>query len=379
MLRRIDERLSGYKWKFSTFEQTAKTVQARYNLYPEKKYQFVHDHADPRNLYYKQRKADVTVLSKVLFWPYCSVVQKEKKTILMDSAFSWPALRHFIEHNPLVRGPVIEEKDPCTAIQLGKFANYYHWYIDSMPRVYGLHHPELAGIKKIKLFLCKKLDADAQSLLESMLPENTVIEYAPPNQRVNAQTYINLPSLTKDWEGFLPKDYLDFFRKRAFDLFNVDQTSNYDGEKVYISRSAATKRRIVNEAELVQALSAYGFTYHSLEALSLKEQVRLFSRANVIIGQHGAGLTNMIYSTRAKVLEIFSSNYPGRNHYRLLAAAMDHEYGNLFFGKLYEPYELQIPWKLDHSGALNNAHIEVDVSKLIEKLKAMNAIDLVEK
>ena len=374
LLKRLDDRLSGYKWRFSTFEQSAETVTARYNLYPGTEYHFVHDHANPRDLFYNQKRTDIVLLSNVTFWPYCSVVQDGHKTLLTDSAFSWETLRYFIERGSLVRGPVVEEKEPCASIQLGKFRNHYHWYVDSLPRLYGLHHPDLAKFEKIKLFLCEKLNGDAQELLEAMLPENTVIEYVPENRRIHAHRYIHLPSLTKDWEGFLPKDYLDFYRNRVFELPNVGQPLENAGERIYISRNAATKRRIVNETQVVRALSEFGFTCHSLESLSLKEQVRLFRTAKVIVGPHGAGLTNMIYSTRAKVLEMFSSNYPGRNHYRLLAAALNHEYGNLFFGKIYGSDELQIPWKLEYSAVVNNANIEVDVQKMIGKLEEMSAV-----
>ena len=52
-------------------------------------------------------------------------------------------------------------------------------------------------------------------------------------------------------------------------------------------------------------LIANGFQIINLEGYSLDEQVMLFSNAEFVIGFHGAGLANLVYSTaRTSVLEI---------------------------------------------------------------------------
>lgn len=66
--------------------------------------------------------------------------------------------------------------------------------------------------------------------------------------------------------------------------------------RIYISRQKANARRVVNEKLLESLLHEFGFELFICEQLSLAEQVQLFSNAEAIIGPHGAGLTNMIYS-----------------------------------------------------------------------------------
>ena len=86
--------------------------------------------------------------------------------------------------------------------------------------------------------------------------------------------------------------------------------SSLQNIKVYISRADANSRRITNENDLVPELIARGYTVIRLSKLSFSEQVAIFSRATHVIGQHGAGLTNVIYCPLScKVVEIFNPYY----------------------------------------------------------------------
>jgi capsular polysaccharide biosynthesis protein len=65
---------------------------------------------------------------------------------------------------------------------------------------------------------------------------------------------------------------------------------------------------LINEAELLQELDKYGFRSYILEDLRFREQVKLFSGAEIIIGPHGAGFTNTIFADDLTVLELFGSD-----------------------------------------------------------------------
>jgi len=67
-------------------------------------------------------------------------------------------------------------------------------------------------------------------------------------------------------------------------------------KRIYISRSQRAVRHVVNEAELVRTLKRHGFTCYHLETMSIREQVELFQQAEIIIGPHGAGLSNAVFS-----------------------------------------------------------------------------------
>ncbi len=97
---------------------------------------------------------------------------------------------------------------------------------------------------------------------------------------------------------------------------------------IYISRHKAVGRQILNETELNACLQKYNFRRYTLEDLSLADQINLFSQAKFIIAPHGAGLTNMIFSTNAKVIEICGVAPPNLV-FANLAKSLGFQYGCL--------------------------------------------------
>jgi capsular polysaccharide biosynthesis protein len=68
------------------------------------------------------------------------------------------------------------------------------------------------------------------------------------------------------------------------------------GLRIYVSRRSAATRRVVNEDEIIAYLKPRGFRIVDLAALSLTDQIRLISGAEVIVGPHGAGLTHCVFA-----------------------------------------------------------------------------------
>lgn len=80
-------------------------------------------------------------------------------------------------------------------------------------------------------------------------------------------------------------------------------------KKIFISRSKASYRRMLNEADLTTLLEKRGFLTVHLEALSVVEQIALFQNADHIVASHGAGLTNLFFcKPDTKVTEIFQEH-----------------------------------------------------------------------
>ena len=65
--------------------------------------------------------------------------------------------------------------------------------------------------------------------------------------------------------------------------------------KLYITRPGAQRRRLVNDVDIAQRLARLGFTAVDPGALSFDQQVELFAGAAVIVGPHGAALTNAAF------------------------------------------------------------------------------------
>jgi capsular polysaccharide biosynthesis protein len=65
--------------------------------------------------------------------------------------------------------------------------------------------------------------------------------------------------------------------------------------KIYIARGDAQRRRLTNEAEVIRRLEKLGFTAVTPGALPVRDQAALFAQAAVVVGPHGAGLTNAAF------------------------------------------------------------------------------------
>jgi capsular polysaccharide biosynthesis protein len=66
----------------------------------------------------------------------------------------------------------------------------------------------------------------------------------------------------------------------------------------------------VNEAEVLELLTERGFTVVDPGALSVAEQIRACAGASIIVGAHGAGLTNLMFAAPgAAVVELFPGGH----------------------------------------------------------------------
>jgi len=126
-----------------------------------------------------------------------------------------------------------------------------------------------------------------------------------------------------------------FFPLRVdrFDPIGLRQVSMIFGAgqpkmRVYISRRGASTRQVHNESEVEGLLKMFGFISVDTSLLSLNEQIRLFSKASVIVSPCGAGWANMVFSPSAKILEIIGLEYYSPTMW-LLANVLGHSYFQL--------------------------------------------------
>jgi capsular polysaccharide biosynthesis protein len=98
-------------------------------------------------------------------------------------------------------------------------------------------------------------------------------------------------------------------------------------DKIYISREKSIRRKVINETDLTTLLKQHGFHVLCMEDYTWKEQMYIFMSCSVLIGIHGAGLSNMIFmKERSKVIEIRKHGDKINNCYFSLAAALNHDY-----------------------------------------------------
>jgi capsular polysaccharide biosynthesis protein len=104
-------------------------------------------------------------------------------------------------------------------------------------------------------------------------------------------------------QGAYDACYNALFGELTFEGFNP-QTP----EKVFISRKGT--RSLINESEVEQSLQAYGFKKYYFEDIPISEQWSVARNAKVIVGMHGAALSNLVFnSNKVKLIELFHPGY----------------------------------------------------------------------
>ena len=80
------------------------------------------------------------------------------------------------------------------------------------------------------------------------------------------------------------------------------------GRKIFVSRADAVRRKASNCEEIEKMVSALGFEIVTLSQMSFIEQAKIFYTSDLIIGEHGAGLANLVFCREGtKVIEVFSA------------------------------------------------------------------------
>lgn len=180
---------------------------------------------------------------------------------------------------------------------------YFHWMFDVLPR---LHLLRQSGINVEKYIMNKIGEARFKHQTLSILgiDQSQIIE-THFDFHLTAKRLI-VPSLPGG--SNYPKWATEFLRKEFMQDRKIGPKNGY--ERIYINRSQASYRKVLNEQQVIDFLANYGFKSITLENMALDDQIRLFSSAKVIVSPHGGGLTNLVFcSPNTKVIEFFSPIY----------------------------------------------------------------------
>jgi tetratricopeptide (TPR) repeat protein len=158
---------------------------------------------------------------------------------------------------------------------------------------------------------------------------------------------------------------LDFLRTR------LPKAPSQEGDrKIFISRTDARGRRLLNERDLSGLLRDRGFELVTLSGRSVREQIELFSSASHIIGTHGAGLTNQLFSpSGTRVLELLPP-LVATGDYWILSSRLGHAYSCLIAEDPEYPRPDYGTW--DHRPEYGRRDIIVPAERLMKAIDAMD-------
>lgn len=141
-------------------------------------------------------------------------------------------------------------------------------------------------------------------------------------------------------------------------ISNVSNNNREVSDRIFVSRSDANTRRVVNQAQVMQCLEKYGFSSIEPGKYSFEEQVSIFSNANMIIGPTGAGLSNITFAGDGQVIELIpKGNYTKGTQWFVLA----NERGLKYDFVLSKPVNRNVNRPIQ-------SDIHVDITSLEEKV-----------
>lgn len=175
---------------------------------------------------------------------------------------------------------------------------YYHWLFNWCPRLLVLEQlaPEIFHDPSVTFMI------DHRAAIEPY--RSFLLALGIPQERIffadDAYDYQPEEAILV---SFLPQtkyypEIVKAFARKVVDGLKSDEPVDTRRRRVFISRQKfdTPKRRIANIDVIEPLLQSYGFEPVILEDLSVIEQIRLFSQAEAVIGVHGAGLANMMFS-----------------------------------------------------------------------------------
>jgi len=180
---------------------------------------------------------------------------------------------------------------------------YFHWMVDCLPRLQYLETARSTMDADIEVLVPPEPPGWLLESLSLMGYSKANITIWDPTISVD-QVYVS----TLPREGDIPDgDALRWTRERL--RTNADEESVEDGsDRIYISRKKARARDVLTEQRLLDELRPLGFRSYTLEDLSVEEQIALFRDAEFVVGPHGAGFTNIMFSDDVGVVELFGKS-----------------------------------------------------------------------
>jgi capsular polysaccharide biosynthesis protein len=196
--------------------------------------------------------------------------------------------------------PVIEVPGSVGVLTTRGVDNYYHFLTDVLPRLELLDRadarPDRYLVNRTMAFQREMLDAlgvdESHTIQSADAPHIRAEELVVPSL---PDSHLRTPPWVAAWlrDKFLPGDVAPPHRR------------------LYLGRGTRKNtRRVTNEAEVLARLAPLGFQSVDPAQMTVAEQVRVFAEAQIIVGAHGAAMTNLVFCPEGTaIVELFPPDY----------------------------------------------------------------------
>lgn len=271
------------------------TPQFSYLFEKKKNYNFKKDKIRKLNNVFLSNTGIVLVNGFIPFSSAENLVGKEDHTFYLKH-YKKVLEQYFVsKYGNSLNSIKLESKTLYFSIHTPWFG-YFSWVTTYLPRLLEFFTLNLDAVL-VYPEEWDKFDFVKQSL--DFFP-NLKMTKIPSDHHVFIEEFLLIPC--RRWTSHFNKEAIIGVRDFFNDAYLNSNIKTF--ENVYISRGKAKRRKIINEEELLFNLKKFNITPVFMEDYSFIEQVYLMQNTKVLIGLHGAGMTNVNFLKKnAKVLE----------------------------------------------------------------------------
>jgi hypothetical protein len=217
--------------------------------------------------------------------------------------------------------------------------SYYHWVVEKLTQLRFLEYYQTKTSQKPYLVVENNPDDFVIQSLEAMgINNKRIIEWDRNYAKfkkivipIQRRYSFNENSHNNQIHDPSINDIL-WLKNKLSGTKNFEH-ENRDSQRIYISRQKAadnhtSARNVMNFKEIEKILRDFDFKIFNLENLEFNRQIKLFNNANVILGPHGAGIVNMIFSKDPTVIELFPDNVV-KPHFYYLSHLLGYDYESI--------------------------------------------------
>ncbi len=228
----------------------------------------------------------------------------------------------------------VESIDEAVILSNSWWTTFYHGVVDSFLKIYDFRH-YWTDFSKLKIIVFGKPNSFQLQYMDllGLNPEN--ILYLDNNTRLRVGR-LHLSSSRRNRYAISP----DSIKRFSENLYKSIKQSRGTPKRILISRANSTTRRLENENELfINLLKPRGFKLIQLEDLRVQDQISLFQGAEIVIGLHGSGFTNLIFSKETLLIELLPFDSWIHTHFLGICASCTFKYYGILCTKSLETDE----------------------------------------
>lgn len=170
---------------------------------------------------------------------------------------------------------------------------YGHWLLEGMPKLLLLR--QVADqLPSLRIALPRSLGQWVAAWIGQILPEASVEIYDDRTTYLHCERLL-IPTLLTDTDHHVFHPEL----ARLLASFERPIVPGERRKRLYVSRVAPSLfRRLSNQMQIEQIAVSEGLELVKPETLSIAEQIDLFSRAELVVGEFGSAMHNTLFSPR---------------------------------------------------------------------------------